>query len=236
MQTLRIVLMLALTWTMWSAPLPLSAQVMLSTGAATEAPPSLPDPLTPEAANALISRLSDAQVRQLLLDQLHTQAEDTAKPEAGLSEFFYHATSGAASSITSAIALLPNLYSGQMGVFATFYERMGPQGLLRLAGYLALIFAAGIAAELLFRRFTRKWHSLPPPAAQELNLGNTLRSLFQRLCHQILAVVVFIVVARSFGEAILPADLIPLVSLIGFYLIGFAALCQRPGTVFDGPG
>ena len=57
-----------------STYVPANAQSLFSTSTAVvDTTPVLPDPLTPEAANALISRLSDTEVRALLLDQLHTQ-------------------------------------------------------------------------------------------------------------------------------------------------------------------
>lgn len=56
----------------------------------------LPVPLTTESANALISRLSDSEVRTLPLDQLNTQAtEIKALETSGSEEFLFHAKSGA---------------------------------------------------------------------------------------------------------------------------------------------
>lgn len=46
-----------------------------STGTPEEATVILPDPLTPEAINALVSRMSESDVRGLLLDQLHAKSE-----------------------------------------------------------------------------------------------------------------------------------------------------------------
>lgn len=51
-----------------------SAQGLSVTGSSSsssETLPELPDPLTEEAVNALVSRLSDAEVRALLLDQIN---------------------------------------------------------------------------------------------------------------------------------------------------------------------
>ena len=53
---------------------PAFAQVSLTGTSDAETEITLPNPLTPETANALLSRLSDAQVRELLLEQLNTQA------------------------------------------------------------------------------------------------------------------------------------------------------------------
>ena len=64
---------------------------LLSAAQAQEAAaPALPDPLTPEAARALVAGLSDQEVRGLLLERLDAvaQAEAAAEaaPEAGLDD------------------------------------------------------------------------------------------------------------------------------------------------------
>ena len=73
---------------------PAFAQVSLTGGSESETEVTLPDPLTPETANALLSRLSDSQVRELLLEQLNTQAVAEDEESNGLADFIYHATSG----------------------------------------------------------------------------------------------------------------------------------------------
>ena len=93
------------------AAVQVSAQVALptTTSTSTDTAITLPDPLTPEAANALISRLSDTEVRQLLIDQLNTQAtEAVSEEEAGLSEFFFGHRS-------APVVDRPTQYSGNRG-------------------------------------------------------------------------------------------------------------------------
>ncbi len=204
---------------------PANAQSLFLTGAASsDDAVTLPDPLTPEAANALISRLSDNEVRALLLDQLNTQVVPVKQSD-GLNDFFYHATAGAVGSITTPIKLLPEMFSAQSQVFSTFYEKIGGgTGLLKLLGYMVLVFGFAALVEVAFRRLTSKWRILPPSDPDNMKLGEVIQLLAQRLTTQVLAVVVFVVAARIFGRLVLPETLLPIVALVGINLIAFPRL------------
>jgi hypothetical protein len=142
-----------------SVPMKVAAQSLLGTTSQSgddSAATTLPDPLTEEAANALISRLSDTEVRALLLDQLNAQAITADDTEAGVSEFLYHATTGAVASIITSVKALPLLFSVQGRAFSNFYSVLGPDGLLKMFGFLAFAIAGALAVELIFRRVTRK--------------------------------------------------------------------------------
>ncbi|MGC1495229.1 MAG: mechanosensitive ion channel family protein [Sulfitobacter sp.] len=209
---------------MWAQPG--QAQLTLGSAPTAEATPTLPDPLTTDTANALISRLSDAQVRALLLDQLETQA-NTATPatKSGMSEFFYHATTGALASVTVPIKLLGDLFSGQARAFSNFFENIGGvTGLLTLFGYMIVVFGVGFLAEFAFRRLTSNWRILPPSDPDNMKLREVLQLLAQRLTTQVVSVLIFLVVSRTLGNLILPDHILPLISLIGGYLIVFPRL------------
>jgi len=204
-----------------AAPVAHAQLALPTTGNSAEATPSLPDPLTPDAANALISRLSDTEVRALLLDQLNTQAtEAQAAENDDPSEFLYHATAGAWSSVTVPIERLPILFTRQGEAFGTFYDSIGGgMGLLKMLGYMLVVFGIAAAVEWGFRRFTSGWRILPPADENNLTLRETLQLLAQRFATQILAVIIFVLVARTIGRAILPETIAPVVQLIGIYLI-----------------
>ena len=181
-------------------------------------------PLTPEAANALISRLSDTKVRSLLLDQLNTQAVEVDE-DAGLTDFFYHATAEAVGSITTPVMLIPDMFRGQARVFSTFLERIGGWiGVLQLFSYMFLVFGAAAIVEILFRRLICSWRLLPPSDPDNMQLGEVITLLAQRLTTQVLAVAVFVITARLVGGSILPVKMRPIVGLIRPYLIGFPRL------------
>ena len=214
------------------------AQVtFLTPDAPTETALTLPDPLTPEAANALISRLSDGEVRALLLDQLNTRAAqvEEAGPE-GSEDFFYHATRGALQSVIIPIQRLPNLFTEQGQAFRTFFETIGgASGLLQLFGYMAAIFTVAGFAEWLFRRATSKWEILPPVDPENTTLRETIQLLAQRLTTQVVAVLVFVLVARTFAMVILPEELFQIVQLVGLYLIAFPRFMLALAFFFFAP-
>lgn len=221
LKAILLLMVLALPWSNTA-----NAQSLFSTSEPTATTPVLPDPLTPEAANALMSRLSDAEVRALLLDQLHTQAieTDTAN-NTNLSDLFYHATTGAANNAIKSIKGLPQLFAGEAKVFSTFYKRIGGgNGLLVMFGYFVLVFGIAALAELGFRRLTKNWRIAPPVDPKDIKLHEILKLLVQRLSTQVVAVVIFIFVARIASSLIVPANIHPIISLIGFYLIGFPRL------------
>ena len=231
------ILFAALLAVLLLAPIAQAQLSILSSGPSETATPTLPDPLTPDTANALISRLSDSEVRALLLDQLNTQAEAAVvQQQLGTSEFFYHATTGAWASVTLPIKLLPKLFTGQARSFATFYEKIGHgTGLLILLGYMFLVFGAAALAEIAFRRVTRGWHILPPADLNNMTLRETLQLLTQRFGTQVVAVLIFVLVARMVSMLILPETLFPFVQLVGIYLVGFPRLMLAIAFFFFAP-
>ncbi|MEP1012506.1 MAG: mechanosensitive ion channel family protein [Paracoccaceae bacterium] len=203
--------------------------------AATDVQVTLPDPLTPEAANALLSRLSDTQVRDLLLEQLNTQAVSADEETSGLSDFLYHATSGSIKGVTEAIAKLPILYSSQVKAFSNFYGFVGTKGLLKTAGYMIMVLAGALVVELIFRFLIRKWLVLPKVAEENPTMRQSIFGLLTRLTSEIVAVGVFIFVARLLTLYFVPQYYHPLMLLVGPYLIGLPRLAVAIGRFTMAP-
>ncbi|MEP1537619.1 MAG: mechanosensitive ion channel family protein [Paracoccaceae bacterium] len=214
---------------------PAFAQVSLTGTAATDVQVTLPDPLTPEAANALLSRLSDTQVRDLLLEQLNTQAVSADEETSGLSDFLYHATSGSIKGVTEAIAKLPILYSSQVKAFSNFYGFVGTKGLLKTAGYMIMVLAGALVVELIFRFLIRKWLVLPKVAEENPTMRQSIFGLLTRLTSEIVAVGVFIFVARLLTLHFVPQYYHPLMLLVGPYLIGLPRLAVAIGRFTMAP-
>jgi small-conductance mechanosensitive channel len=200
-----------------------SAQMSIGGTTPVEATPSLPDPLTPEAANALISRLSDSEVRSLLLDQLNTQIDTSdAESGVGLSDLFYHSTTGVGENIAKSVRRVPFMVSEQGRAFSNFYERIGGfVGLIQMFGYLIVVFGAGALAEIAFRRATQNWRILPPADPDNMQLREVWQLLAQRLTTQVVSVVIFFIVARAVSAIILPDNIAAIADLIVTYLIAF---------------
>ncbi|MEM6308717.1 MAG: mechanosensitive ion channel domain-containing protein [Pseudomonadota bacterium] len=195
--------------------------VQLDTGSTSEQPVDLSEPLTATEAEALVSRLSDSQVRDILLDQLGTKAEDAAQANdsGALAELFYHATTGALTSIITPIERLQALFSGQARAFSNFFADFGGNGIIQFILYMVVIFGAAYAIELIFRRFTRKWNKIPQIDTQDQTLRQTLTTLFQRLCVDVVAVGIFILAAALLSRAFMPEKYLVYSSLIGPWMI-----------------
>ena len=145
------------------------AALLLTTGAAAHAkeapapaqaaaaPAALPQPLTPEAVRELISRMSDAEVRALLIEQLDRGA---AKPEAAGG---MHDMVGAmgeqsatmrkrAAEIVGVVTALPEALRH---VYAQLTDPRGAVQLLLIAVGIAAMLVVGWIVERGFRRVVR---------------------------------------------------------------------------------
>lgn len=122
---------------------------------------ALPDPLTHATARDLMSRLSDVEVRALLLRRLDSVAAEQAasNTDTSLSENSGAIAQGLYTPSVIAVQRLPILFSSQMDSFRNFTQKIGPDGLLRLFGFMALAILAGLVVEQLINRFTRNWQT-----------------------------------------------------------------------------
>ncbi|GGH25654.1 Small-conductance mechanosensitive channel [Cribrihabitans marinus] len=191
------------------------------TGSETVAAPSVPEDLTPEMVDGLVARLSDDQVRALLLDRLDAVAAERAEvvtENEGLIARIGAIGTALLANWTAALAAVPTLFAKLGESFANFGSTFGGSGLLRLFGLTALILAVGYAAERLAVYLTRDWHTRAKPA-DDSDLRGALRFLFRRLCREVLGLIVFWVVLRVVGRQILSAQEIAYAAPFVFYLI-----------------
>ena len=132
---------------------------LLSAAQAQEAAaPALPDPLTPEAARALVAGLSDQEVRGLLLERLDAvaQAEAAAEaaPEAGLDD----AAAAVGAHLVDQVLNIGERFAALGRTLAAFGAEGGVGGALLLLAMTALAAAAGFALNLALRRLAgRAW-------------------------------------------------------------------------------
>ncbi len=123
------------------------------------APVELPQPLSREALRDLLARLSDAEVRELLLKQLDQEIASAARtPEPAMMTNLEATTTTLRESWRRTFASIPALPS--VPVF--FAEQMigdrSPTVLIWIVLGFAAIFAAGVLAEQLFLLATREVH------------------------------------------------------------------------------
>ncbi|MDG1972145.1 MAG: mechanosensitive ion channel [Paracoccaceae bacterium] len=190
-----------------AAPVIGSAQMMLATGAGggdETAAPVLLD--SPEAVREVVSQLSDAEVRKVLLDRLDAVAAESAAKETtaegGLVEFGRKATVGVFESVVDAITRVPLIWENQVTSFSNFHDKLGTKGIVFMLTVMALAIMVGLTAELIFRRLTRKWQESAGAAGGDRNLRQTLIFLAKRLSADIVAVIIFWRVAEWAGPQI----------------------------------
>ncbi len=184
------------------------AQVSLSTESAATDVPALPDPLTPEAVNELVSRLSDAEVRALLLDRLDAVAEaQDAAQDITAAETLGGALAGAVDSIRVAFVRAPEVLDGVARGFANFFAPRGWGGVGTVVGWTLLALALGYLAERIVIRVSEGLRKDAVPVWPE-SLGETLVMLVKRAVFEGAGLVAFYYVTMGVLDAAL-SDVAP---------------------------
>ncbi len=159
----------------------------------------VPDNLSPEMTRELVSKMSDREVRELLLQRLDAIAKRAAQPEenaAGITDFAQAVTLGIGNSALEAVKSLPDLSVRQAEAFATFYESRGASGTVKFLGLTLLAVACGLLAAWLAQRAMGRWKSRIAAATGREPLGETLRMLGMRLLADASGLIAFIIVTR----------------------------------------
>ena len=200
--------------------IPAEAQITSTDAPASTAVPAVPEELTPEIVDDLVARLSDDQVRALLLQRLDAVAEKqaAATAEPGLIAEVTESAEKMAASLAHVVNALPTLFTKQGEAFDTFANSLGSDGVLLLIGLVVAVLAIGYAAEKLFGFLTRKWHAQIEPTDGD-DLWGAVRYLFRRFCHELAGLVVFYVVIRFVGHALLTAEQVTFAAPFVFYLV-----------------
>lgn len=161
---------------------------------------------SPEAVRDLVSRLSDKEVRDLLLERLDAVAEETEA--AGASdltaiEWFSRAGSELARSLKAVVLGVPDLPGNIALGVSNFYAPRGLDGLLAFIGWLTVAMTVGVVAELLFRRITQRWHDLSERSG---SLKDMLITLTRRFALDAGNLVVFVLGAGAVITYLIPPD------------------------------
>ncbi len=200
---------------------PLTAQVTGTSGSAAPASISIPEDLTPEQVDDLVARMSDDQVRSILLERLDAvaeknaaEAEEREDPITEINEIWAEMVA----SWTEVIMTLPNIFHAQVDAFKSFTGKFGTNGAFALMGLVLSVLVVGFIAEKLFELLTRRWH-VQKEAEDENDLWGAVRYLFGRFCREIAGLVVFYVVIRAVGRGLLTTEQITYAAPFVFYLI-----------------
>ncbi|SDD78889.1 mechanosensitive ion channel family protein [Ruegeria marina] len=199
---------------------PAAAQAT-ETGAAT-AVPVIPDDLTPEQVDDLVARLSDDQVRALLLERLDAVAEaragDSPAPQKGLIAEITETANAMIASWLDVLSKVPQLVGKQAEALHNFTTTFGTSGLASLFGFTFLALAIGYAAEKAATYLTRSWLRKVPSGSAD-DLRGAVGFLFRRFCREILGLVVFYYVLVFVGRRLLSPEDIAFAAPFVLYMI-----------------
>ncbi|HEX5795957.1 MAG TPA: hypothetical protein VFY19_08955, partial [Geminicoccaceae bacterium] len=145
---------------------PADAQEAAGEGAA---PVALPEPLTREALRDLLARLSDAEVRELLLRQLDQEIAAAPAPDPAMIGGMERQATTLRESWRAMLAALPELPGVPRFFAARLIGERSPEVLLWVALGMAAIFAVGLLAEQLYlwavRDMRRQLYAAQPYSA-----------------------------------------------------------------------
>ncbi|MFO7854901.1 MAG: mechanosensitive ion channel [Paracoccaceae bacterium] len=112
----------------------------------------------PEAVEAMVARMSDEQVREILIGRLEAAARPAAR-EAGPGPMLIaeRAVAGAFLTTADAVLAIPRAFGETVRAAGVFWSERGLDGLLATFGLLAAAVAAGFAAEWGVIRLARGW-------------------------------------------------------------------------------
>ncbi len=161
-------------------------------------PPEIPADITPEQVSDLLSKLTDAQVRAVLLDQLQRTAIAKSKTVVASQspvEALGRGIATASSRLTDSLRATPQLVSGLPQV----WDRISGSGAVTAFGMLlslAMAFAIGYACEAAFKRFVGSLFRLDRIGADVRRtwVRRLLTALVQAL-HDLIGIVLFGLVA-----------------------------------------
>ncbi|MBO9449588.1 mechanosensitive ion channel [Tropicibacter sp. R16_0] len=216
----RLLAVLVLT-SMLAVPLHAQVPVSTSSGSTTSSStPVVPEDLTPDQVDDLVARMSDDQVRALLLERLDAVAEQQTQvaPEKGILTIIRELGTNMVLGWAHVLQQVPNLVSGQLQAFSNFAASFGPGEMVAMFGYILAALVAGYAAEKLVVWLVLR-RARPETGQEADNLWSTVGFLFRRFCRELLGLVVFYVVLRFVGRNLLSPEELTFAGPMVFYLI-----------------
>jgi small-conductance mechanosensitive channel len=194
----------------------------LVSGGAEAPSTALPDPLTPDAVREMVARMSDDQVRGMLLDRLDAVAQAETSPPAPQATLFGQINRLWTAFYTNpldAIVKLPTLFGREAEVFATFFASFGgPVGVLTLLGLIPAVVAFAYGVEVVAERLTKRWRQQAGATGSE-TLGDSVRFLFRRFMREIFGLIIFYFTARTAARFFMTPEQLAFAGPLMTYLI-----------------
>lgn len=188
----------------------------------------LPEPLTQDAVREMVARMSDDQVRDMLLDRLDAVAAAEAGTDAPASAGLFGQLNtlwvAFYSNPLDAIMKLPTLFQKQGEAIAAFVTAFGgAAGVFTMLGLTAIALAVGFAVEFLTQKLTKRWQRDVPPS-DTATLRDSLTFLFRRFMREIFGLIVFYFTIRLVGRALLDTHQLIFIAPLVTFLIWWPRL------------
>lgn len=169
---------------------------------------TLPDPLTPAAIDAMMSRLSDNDVRELLLQELGSRAEPTVAVEAPrkpLAEAIASPLRRVTEELQKAAAMSPEHAVAAKAAILAYAQSLGPGGGMKFVFVLVVVFLAGFAIDLAIGRRTSLRDSGRVVTAEDMPVfPASIPYLAKRLLGDAVGALLSLVVAAVIFVVLLP--------------------------------
>lgn len=204
--------------TIWLSLHNAQAQNTLPTGlpdAATKATsvPNLPDPLTRDAIREVLSKLNDAQTRNLLISELNkkvaaAEAKRAAEKGRSLGQVLAGWASALRVSWVTTFAMTNRIPAALESAFVNFQSKRGDSSLWRVLGALVLCLGAGLAAAFGVKRLLKN-RQANLDAQEPTTLWSTMGVVIARFLTQGTMLVAFVIggyFTNSIVNASHPAD------------------------------
>lgn len=171
-----------------------------------------------------VSRLSDAEVRSVLLQRMDAVAREASDPVStseSVLALLTRSLDGVQQSLLAATIALPDTVTWQAHAFNVFASTRPGTEILR---FLAVIFAAvltGLSAERVVAAVVRRWRALINFERRPDGLFDTVRMLAIRLAFDIVALIAFFYVTRQVALSFAASQDVALTRL---FLVNFVVL------------
>ncbi len=180
---------------------------------------------TPEDVDDAVARLSDAQVRAVLLDRMDAVArDDNTAAEAvrmSLVDLTNRTVDGLQRNISTAVVELPAMFRWQAHAFNVFSSTRQWQGIARFLGVIALAVVIGLLAERVVAAIVRRWRSTIEFEERPAGLFAAVRKLALRLAFDLIALIAFFYITRLVATSLaMPQD----AALTRLFMIDFVVL------------
>ncbi|MEX2519219.1 MAG: mechanosensitive ion channel family protein [Paracoccaceae bacterium] len=195
----------------------LAAPAWSPNSSTAEEKPALQEQMTPEAVREMVSRLSDADVRDLLLRRLDADAAETAieeEPAPTVGQTVQAAAIGFWRTVSLAVETVPQLLSSQARAVEGFRARLGQGGGVGILLAIAAAIAAGLAAEFVANRLIAGARAREETTTGAQSFGAVLRILVKRLAIDLCGLLVFFLVGRAVLLAIISEEARPFAAAI----------------------